>query len=96
MADLFSTKKMPRKHTAADGAGAASKVSPGSGKFDEIHREFRRLNTREAQAVFADRWLAVATNQFNDTWPMIYEMLKLVETERIYKQPRKLSGIPGP
>ena len=93
--NLFSTKT-PRKHTAGDGAGAARKVAPGGIEFDEIMTEFRRINTREAQAVFADRWLAIAASKFNHAWPMIYQMLQLVEKEEIYKVPRNLSGAAGP
>jgi len=71
-------------------------VAPGNMDFYTVEREFRQLNTREAQAVFADRWLAIAASQFNDTWPMIYQMMQLVEIEQLYKEPRKLSGASGP
>ena len=95
MNSLFSTKTL-RKHTAADGSRAAHRVTPVSGDFEKVTREFSQLNSREAQAVFADRWLAVASSQFNHTWPMIYQMLQLVEAEQLYKEPRKLSGVAGP
>ena len=75
----------PRKHSANEGSGAGLGHASASLKLIETIRAFRNLNTREARVGFAERWLAVAAGHFEETWPIVYEMLDLVKTEGLYQ-----------
>ncbi len=48
---------------------------------------FHRLNTDEARAVFADRWIRLASDRLDDTWPALYELLRLVREKELYRNP---------
>jgi hypothetical protein len=58
--------------------------------------EFRKLNSREAKAAFADYWIGVWAEDFEYAWPMLYELLEIVDKEELYRDPRRVGpGAPG-
>lgn len=67
--------------------------------FDELNdavKEFRKLDSPEARAAFADSWIGIWARDFDSAWPMVYELLSLVEQEELYRDPRRVGpGAPG-
>lgn len=67
--------------------------------FDELNdavKEFRKLDSPEARAAFADSWIGIWARDFDSAWPMVYELLRLVEQEELYRDPRRVGpGAPG-
>jgi hypothetical protein len=77
-----------RKHNAGDGFFAAAKTL-----FDGVPKiltEFKNLNTREARAAFADHWIGIWARDFDESWTVIYELLKIIEEDELYKDPRRV------
>lgn len=52
--------------------------------------EYRQLNTREARAAFADRWVGIWAHDFDASWTVLYELLKLIEDDQLYTDPRRV------
>ena len=88
---------MPRKassHLAAHGTHKAASLAPD--RVEEALAEFKKLNTREARAAFADYWIGVWAEDFEYAWPMLYELLQIVDEEELYRDPRRVGpGAPG-
>lgn len=88
---------MPRKaaaQTAAHGSHAAAALAPD--RVEEALQEFRRLNSREARAAFADYWIGVWAQDFEFAWSMVYELLNLVNEEELFRDPRRVGpSAPG-
>ena len=53
----------------------------------EALADFHRLNTDEARAAFADRWLRRASRRLEEAWPVIYFLLRLMREEELYNRP---------
>lgn len=59
-------------------------------------RDYKTLNSREAKAAFADHWLGLWGHEFDQAWPAVYELLRLVEEDELYKDPRRVGpAAPG-
>ena len=88
---------MPRKtsaHLSAHGTHKAASLAPD--RVQEALAEFKRLNTREARAAFADYWIGIWAEDFDYAWPMVYELLRIVDEDRLYADPRRVGpGAPG-
>jgi hypothetical protein len=81
-------------HSAAHGTHAAAALAPD--RTEEALAEFRRLNTREARAAFADYWIGIWAQDFEYAWPMVYELLSLVNEEELFRDPRRVGpSAPG-
>src|SRR4030095_14320824 len=50
-----------------------------------ILEDFRRLPP-EARAAFAHTWITRTAARLEETWPVFYQLLKIVEEEGIYKK----------
>ena len=65
-------------------------------RVQEALAEFRRLNSREARAAFADYWIGVWAQDFEYAWPMLYELLSIVKEDKLYADPKRVGpGAPG-
>jgi hypothetical protein len=79
------------KHAQFDGSGEGSRGAIKlSENLDDMLRAYKRLNSREARVGFVDAWLNTSASYFNDAWPIIYELLKIVQENELYKDPRRL------
>lgn len=58
---------------------------PAMQELDKTLEEYQRLSTKEAKLGFADQWLGSAASNFEFSWPMIYELGRLVRDERTYE-----------
>lgn len=82
------------RHHPGRGVRKAAAYAPR--RVSEALREFRSLNSREARAAFADHWIGLWASEFDDAWPMLYELLHIVEEEKLYADPRRVGpGAPG-
>jgi hypothetical protein len=81
-------------HRRVDGLAKAYSLVPD--RLSKALAEFRSLNTREARAAFADHWIGVWAKDFELAWPMAYELLHIIEEDKLYKDPRRVGpGAPG-
>lgn len=86
--------RSPTSHRAAHGKHKAASLAPS--RVEEALVEFRKLNSREARAAFADYWIGIWAQDFDYAWPMLYELLHIVEEERLYTDPRRVGpAAPG-
>lgn len=49
--------------------------------------QIRRLGSDEAKAVFADHWIRNVADRLDDTWPALYELLRIVRDKELYRDP---------
>lgn len=75
-----------------DGAGRGIRKAAAyhPERVAEALKEFRHLNTREARAAFADHWIGLWAREFDDAWPMLYELLEIVKDDELYRDPRRV------
>lgn len=52
--------------------------------------EYKKLSSREAQAAFADHLVGVWAKEFEHSWPSVYELLRLIEEDELYRDPRRV------
>lgn len=51
----------------------------------EILNDFRRLNNEDARAAFADKWVRLASDRLEYTWPVLYELLRIIRDRKLYE-----------
>ncbi|NES71108.1 MAG: hypothetical protein F6K24_40845, partial [Okeania sp. SIO2D1] len=79
----------------AQGAGKAKRVSVNAVQgltHTEVLTDFHTLKSNDARAAFARTWLAKSSEALNETWSVIYELLKLVEEGELYKKESSLNN----
>ena len=92
MSALPPGRRLPDR--PAHGKHKAAELAPD--RVKEALHEFRRLNTPEARAAFADYWIGIWAKDFSYAWPMLYELLKVVKDERLYADPLRVGpAAPG-
>ena len=92
MSALPPGRRLPDR--PAHGKHKAAELAPD--RVKEALREFRRLNTPEARAAFADYWIGIWAKDFSYAWPMLYELLRVVKDERLYADPLRVGpAAPG-
>ena len=74
-------------HPAGRGVRKAAAYAPRL--LNEALTEFRQLNSREARAAFADHWIGLWAREFDEAWPMLYELLEIVEQDGLFKDARR-------
>lgn len=82
----MTPKKKP-PHKVSDGYYDAT-VSLGvfeDAKMRQVLDNYRKLNTDEARAAFALKWSQLIADRFDRTWPVLYEMLRLIKAKQLYK-----------
>jgi hypothetical protein len=82
-------RRSPYQMKRGDGRNLAFSYGP---RLIEITHEFRKLNTRVARAAFLDLWLCKWADDFEATWPLIYEALGWMERDKLYEDPNALEG----
>ncbi len=90
----MSNSQRDKEIEIAQGAGKA-KRSAGKAVHGLTHTEaladFHKLKSDDARAAFARTWLAKSSEALNETWSILYELLKLVEERELYKKQSSLS-----
>jgi hypothetical protein len=91
----MSNSQRDREIAIAQGAGKA-KRSAGNAVHGLTHTEvladFYKLQSDDARAAFARTWLAKSSEALNETWSVVYELLKLVEEKELYKKESSLNN----
>ncbi len=63
---------------------------------DRVVDEYRRLNSREARVAFADSLIGLWAKDSESAWSVAYELLKLIEDDELYRDPRRVGpAAPG-
>jgi len=83
--------KKPREHRVSEGYGLAV-AHARSDAVQQVLEDYKRFNTQDARMAYADRWIGLCSSYFNDTWPAVYELLRLIKEEELYKDPKRMSG----
>ena len=76
-------------HLAAAGALSKTVLHPDVGRVLET---YRRLDSEEAKARYADHFLGRTAHFMDEIWPTFYELLKRVEDGELYRKPGYLGG----
>lgn len=53
--------------------------------IDEVIFDFHRLNTLEARKAFAHKWIQVVSKRMDSTWPVLYELLRIVKNNKLFE-----------
>lgn len=74
--------------SVATGRMAASQSPVGllHPDLDEPLADFQRLNSVEARAAFADRWILRSARRLEEVWPMLYELLRIVRDGELFSK----------
>jgi hypothetical protein len=54
--------------------------------------DFRSMRSDEARAAFADKWISLIAARLEETWPALYELLRIVKERELYKLEASLEG----
>lgn len=91
----MSHSQRDREIAIAQGAGKA-KRSAGNAVHGLTHTEvladFYKLQSDDARAAFARTWLSKSSEALNETWSVIYTLLKIVEEKELYKKESSLNN----
>lgn len=86
--------RKPSPDRPAHGTHKAATLAPD--RVQKALAEFKGLNTRESRAAFADYWIGMWAQDFEYAWWMVYELLNIVEEDRLYEDPTRVGpGAPG-
>jgi hypothetical protein len=77
------------RDTVAKGRGKASRSGKGilDPRLSEVMREFQSFESEDAKAAFAHRWVTLAADRLNETWPVFYQLLALIKKRELYRNP---------
>lgn len=56
-------------------------------RWREAMDDFRRLDSDEARAAFADKWVRLVSSRLDETWPLFYELLRIIRDRKLYEHP---------
>lgn len=84
MAQNMPAKRKP--DTIAQGRWQGSKSVHGilAPEISHVLEDFAEFKAPSARAAFADRWISNVASRLEETWPVFYSLLKLVQTEGLY------------
>lgn len=91
----MSNSQRDKEIAIAQGAGKAKRAAGNAVHgltHTEVLADFYKLQSDDARAAFARTWLAKSSEALNETWSVIYELLKVVEQKELYKQESSLSN----
>lgn len=74
----------------AEGRGLLQAARYMPHRVEEALKEYKNLENRVARKAFADHWVGLWARDFDEAWPMLYELLALVEEEKLYADPRRV------
>jgi hypothetical protein len=86
-----SPRKLERPpHKIADGRiGAAGTGGAfNAAGWNQAWMDYQSFNTDAARAAFADKWIRLASGQFNRAWGMVYELLRIIRDHKFYEDAR--------
>jgi hypothetical protein len=77
------------KQGVANGRMWAAQVGGGVNchRHSEVLQEFKKLNSVEARAAFADKWIRLASRSMDETWVAYYELLEIIRDQALYADP---------
>lgn len=83
-----------RPATVAEGYGRASRTGVGvlSLETQKVLEDFYAFEDPAVRAAFAHRWIVLVAQRFEQTWPVLYQLLKQVETDRLYAVNDPITG----
>jgi len=91
----MSNSQRDKEIAIAQGAGKAKRAA---GKavhgltHTEVLADFYKLQSDDARAAFARTWLAKSSEALNETWSVVYELLKILEEKELYKKESSLNN----
>lgn len=91
----MSNPQRDKEIEIAQGAGKAKRAAGNAVHgltHTEVLADFYKLQSDDARAAFARTWLAKSSEALNETWSVIYELLKLVEEKELYKKESSLNN----
>lgn len=87
---LKPTHPSTKQHSTAYGNREAASMYPGwesSANISYVFDRYQLLNTDEARAAFADKWIGLCVQSIDRALVVCYKLLDLVQTKKMYKIP---------
>lgn len=84
-----------KPHNAIYGRGEAASIYPGwepSANVTYVFNRFHALNTDEARAAFADKWIGLCAQSLDTAWVVCYQLLSVIKGKEMYKLPHWMEG----
>ena len=84
-----------KPHNVTYGWGEAASTYPGwepSANISYVLEQFRILNTDEARAAFADKWIGLCVQSLNGVLPICYRLLSIIRDKEMYKLAHWMEG----
>lgn len=89
---------VPKNHETAKGNVKAVQFTSktvSNQSYRDILGEFNRFTSDEARAAFAKTWIFKASLALDETWPVLYELLRLVQERKLFLRDDPISKTPG-
>ncbi|GEM_PF-2373012 len=84
-----------KPHNATYGRGEAASIYPGwepAANVTYVFNRFYALNTDEARAAFADKWIGLCAQSLDTAWVVCYQLLNVIKGKEMYKLPHWMEG----
>lgn len=92
---LKPTQPSTKPHSAIYGSGEAASIYPGwevPANISYVFNQFQVLNTDEARAAFADKWIGLCAQSLDTAWVVCYRLLSIIKEKEMYKIPHWMEG----
>ncbi len=84
-----------KPHNSIYGRGEAASIYPGwelSANVSYVFSRIQTLNTDEARAAFADKWIGLCAQSIDTAWVVCYQLLSIIKEKQMYKIPQWMEG----
>jgi len=92
---LKPIQESTKPHNPIYGRGEAASIYPGwelSANVSYVFSRFQTLNTDEARAAFADKWIGLCAQSIDTAWVVCYQLLSIIKEKQMYKIPQWMEG----
>ena len=92
---LKPTQPSTKSHNVIYGRGEAVSIYPGwevSANISYVLDRFQVLNTDEARAAFADKWIGLCAQSLDTAWVVCYRLLNIIKEKEMYKTALWMEG----
>lgn len=92
---LRPIQQSTRSQNATYGRGEAASTYPGwdlPANVSYVLDRLQALNTDEAKAAFADKWIGLCAQSLDTAWIVCYTLLSIIKEKEMYKIPHWMEG----
>lgn len=92
---LKPTQQTIKPQSAIYGRGEAASTYPGwelPANISYVLNQFQALNTDEARAAFADKWIGLCTQSLDAACTVCYRLMSIIKEKEMYRIPHWMEG----